>query len=512
MRIIRDVLRLHFETGLSQRQISRCLTMGLGTVSLYLKRTEQAGLTWPLPDTLDDASLERLLFPGTLATARSGYIEPDYAAMHTELKRKGVTKQLLWEEYCQAYGDKAYKYSQYCQRYRDWSLTLKRSMRQVHKAGEKLFIDYCGPTIPIINPDTGEVVDAQIFVATWGASNYTYAEATRSQKKSDWISSHSNAFEFFGGVPQITVPDNLRSAVSKSCRYEPVINESYLHFAQHYNTVVTPARPYKPKDKAKVENAVLVVERWIMARLRHMMFFTLAELNQHIRILLKDLNNRPFKKLPGSRQSQFELLDKPAMKPLPAKPYQYTQFKLARVNIDYHIEYDKHYYSVPHHLVKHQVDVQATRDTVTLQFKGKLIATHVRSQRQGAFTTNKAHMPTSHRKQGEWSAQRLHRWAQDLGPNVVRMVDAMVHRRAHPEQAYRSCLGLLNLSRSYDADRLDKACERALLIGSCDVRSVKSILRQGLDQLDLPLEESSTEQETLNTQSHDNIRGPHYYH
>lgn len=248
------------------------------------------------------------------------------------------------------------------------------------------------------------------------------------------------------------VPDNLRSAVSKPCRYEPVINESYLHLVQHYNTVVIPARPYKPKDKAKAENAVLVVERWIMARLRHMTFFTLAELNQHIRIQLKDLNDRPFKKLPSSRQSQFELLDKPAMRPLPSKPYQYTEFKLARVNIDYHIEYDKHYYSVPHHLVKHQVDVQATRDTITLLFKGKPVATHIRNQRQGAFTTNKSHMPTAHRKQGEWSVQRLHLWAQDLGPNVVRMVDAMVHHSAHPEQAYRSCLGLLNLSRSYDAD------------------------------------------------------------
>lgn len=511
MRTIRDVLRLHFETGLSQRQIARCLNMGLGTVSLYLKRSKDAALVWPLPNTLDDASLERRLFPHVLATARSGYAEPDYAAMHIELKRKGVTKQLLWEEYCQIHGDEAYKYSQYCQRYRDWALTLKRSMRQVHKAGEKLFIDYCGPTIPIINPDTGEVLDAQVFVATWGASNYTYAEATRSQKKPDWMTSHINAFEFFGGVPEIMVPDNLRSAVSKPCRYEPVINESYLHLAQHYNTVVIPARPYKPKDKAKAENAVLVVERWIMARLRHMTFFTLAELNQHICILLKDLNNRPFKKLPGSRQSQFELLDKPAMKPLPSKSYQYTEFKLVRVNIDYHIEYDKHYYSVPHHLVKHQVDVQATRDTITLLFKGKPVATHVRSQGQGAFTTNKTHMPTAHRKQGEWSAQRLHRWAQDLGPNVVRMVDAMVHHRVHPEQAYRSCLGLLNLSRSYDADRLDKAYERALLIGSCYVRSVKSILQQGLDQMDLPLASDSHDKETT-TQGHDNIRGPNYYH
>ena len=331
MRLIRDVLRLKYEAGLSLRQISRCLNIGLGTVSLHLNRAKEANLTWPLPMGMDDAALERALFPNQLAPARVGYVEPDYAAMHRDLRKPGVTKQLLWEEYKQAHGDNGYQYSQFCQRYRDWVKTLKRSMRQVHKAGEKLFIDYCGPTIPIINPDTGEVCNAQVFVAVWGASNYTYAEATRSQKKSDWIQSHINAFEFFGGTPQILVPDNLKSAVTKACRYEPVINESYQHMAQHYKTAVIPARPYKPQDKGKAENAVLVVERWIMARLRHHTFFTLAELNQRIRFLLEDLNQRPFKKLPGTRQSQFELLDKPALRSLPSRRYQYTEFKLARV-------------------------------------------------------------------------------------------------------------------------------------------------------------------------------------
>ena len=508
MRIIKDILRLKFDSNLSQRQISRSLNIGLGTVSLHLKRVQKSTLSWPLPDGMSDIELERILFPGQLATARGNYVEPDYPAMHKELKQKGVTKQLLWEEYKQVHKEDGYQYSQYCQRYRDWVLTLKRSMRQVHKAGEKLFIDYCGPTISITNPDTGEVYQAQVFVATWGASNYTYAEATRSQQKADWIQSHINAFEFFGGVPEILVPDNLRSAVTKNCRYEPIINESYQHLAQHYKTTVIPARPYKPKDKAKAENAVLVVERWIMARLRHNTFFTLAELNQHIRFLLDDLNQRPFKKLPGSRCSQFEALDRLALRALPIQAYHFTEFKLVRVNIDYHIEYDKHYYSVPHHLVKHQLEAQATRDVVRLYFKGKQIATHARSHRQGAHSTDAAHMPQAHRKHSEWSPERLLSWSKKLGPSVTRLVKTLLEKKQHPEQAYRACLGLLNLSRSYEPARLDKACERALAIGSTTVRSVKSILEKGMDQLtDTPVQ---TQESTCS--EHDNVRGANYYH
>lgn len=368
MRTIKEVLRLKYEAKLSLRKISSSLNIALGTVSLHLNRADKAGITWPIPKEIDDQTLETMLFPSYLPSVRPGYAEPDYLTMHNELKRKGVTKQLLWEEYKQVHGDESYQYSQYCQRYRDWVKTLKRSMRQVHIAGEKLFIDYCGPTIPIVNPDTGEFRQAQVIVFVWGASTHTYAEATESQKKSNWIESHVNAFEYFGGVPEILVPDNLKSAVTKACRYEPQINTSYQHMASHYKTVIITARPYKPKDKAKAkaENAVLIVERWIMARLRHSTFFTLKELNQTIRILLDDLNKRPFKKLPGTRLSQFELLDKPAMQPLPATRYEYIEFKLVRVNIDYHFEFDKHYYSVPHHLVKHQVEVQATCEGIAV--------------------------------------------------------------------------------------------------------------------------------------------------
>lgn len=511
MRIIREVLRLRFEAKLTQRQIARSLDIGLGTVSAHLARAKEAGLTWPLPE-IDDTALASLFFPNQLPPTRSGLVEPDYAYIHRELKRKGVTKQLLWEEYKELHGDNGYQYSQYCQRYRDWVKTLNLSMRQVHKAGEKLFIDYSGQTVPIVNPDTGELLEAQIFIAAWGASNYTYAEATRSQQKADWIQSHINAFKYFGGVPELLVPDNLKSAVTKPCRYEPIINASYQHLASHYKTAIVPARPYKPKDKAKAENAVLVVERWILARLRHQTFFTLAELNQQIRFLLDDLNSREFKKLPGSRRSQFDLLDKPAMRALPATPYQFTEFKLARVNIDYHIEYDKHFYSVPHHLVKHQVEVQATRDCIVVIFKGNQVAYHARSNRQGAFTTDVLHMPQAHRKHDQWSPGRLLNWAKDIGPNVLVITKAMLERKRHPEQAYRGCLGLLNLSRKYDAQRLDKACGHAMQIGSPNVRSVKSILQQGIDQLELTLNKSTHEKDEPTCDDHDNIRGPHYYH
>lgn len=511
MRTIKEVLRLKYESGLSLRQIAQSLSIGLGTVSLHLSRAKEAKLSWPLPVDLDDSKLEGLLFPHQLSPVRSGFIEPDYAAMHQELKNKGVTKQLLWEEYKQIHGDNGYQYSQYCQRYRDWVLTLKRSMRQTHKAGEKLFIDYCGPTVPIVNPDTGEVQGAQVFVAAWGASNYTFAEATRTQSKPDWIQSHVNAFEFFGGVPELLIPDNLKSAVTKADRYEPVINSSYQHMASHYRTTVIPARPYKPKDKAKAENAVLVVERWIMARLRHQTFFTLAQVNQQIKFLLEDLNNRPFKKLPGTRKSQFELLDKPVIQPLPKKPYQYTEFKLARVNIDYHLEYSKHYYSVPHHLVKHQVEVHATRDLITVYFKGKQIACHARSNVLGGYSTQSEHMPIAHQKHSQWSPERLVNWATNIGPHVVVVTQHLIARKRHPEQAYRSCLGLLSLSRQYDKHRLNAACERAVAIGSPSLKSVKSILKKGIDQLALPLDSTDTEEESRN-EDHDNIRGPQYFH
>lgn len=511
MRKIKDILRLHFDVGLSNRAIAQSLGIGYGTVVDYLKRARQAKLCWPLPQELQERDLGRLLFPTQPATGQRRFAEPDFPYVHGELKRKGVTKQLLWQEYRQQHPDDGYSYAQFCHRYLEWLGCQQRSMRQVHRAGEKLFVDYCGPTMPVVNPDTGEIREAQVFVAVMGASNYTFACASWSQKQEDWLNAHARAFEFLGGVPEVVVPDNLKSAVGKTHRYEPVINPAYQQLAVHYQTAIVPARPYKPKDKAKAEVAVQIVERWIMARLRHQTFFTLTALNQAIRFLLDDLNRRPFKKLPGTRLSQFEQLDKPALRPLPTSPYQYAEIKQARVHIDYHLEFDRHYYSVPHHLVKQTVEVQATHNTVAIYSHGQRIASHLRSHRQGAHSTCPEHMPHSHRAISEWSPERFLRWASDIGEETHTVVQQLLQEKRHPEQSYRRVLALLSNAKQYGRERLNKACARALLINSPTRSSVESILKQGLDQVAVERPDNAA-QEELNLDHHENVRGETYYH
>lgn len=511
MRKIKQVLRLSHEAGLSQRGIAQALNLGLGTVSTYLRRAREAGVVWPLPADMDERTLGRLLFPSQPVTGQRRFIEPDFPGVHQELKRKGVTKQLLWQEYRQQHPQDGYSYAQFCHRYLEWLGCQQRSMRQIHRAGEKLFVDYCGPTMGVVNPDTGEVRQAQVFVAVMGASNYTFACASWSQKQEDWLHAHVQAFEFLGGVPEVVVPDNLKSAVRKTHRYEPDLNPAYQQMAAHYQTAIVPARPYKPRDKAKAEVAVQIVERWIMARLRHQTFFTLASLNQAIRFLLDDLNQRPFKKLPGTRLSQFEQLDKPALRPLPTSPYQYAEIKQARVHIDYHLEFDKHYYSVPHHLVRQAVEVQATHNTVAIYSHGQRIASHPRSHRQGAHSTCPEHMPHSHRAMSEWSPERFLRWAGDIGQETRTVVSHLLQEKRHQEQSYRRILALLSNSKKYGRERLNNACGRALLINSPTRSSVESILKQGLDQVPVEAPDCAV-QEELNLDHHENVRGEDYYH
>jgi len=455
MHKIREILRLYFDSHLSQDQIAMSLRLSKGVVNKYLKKAKLAQLnSWLLVEGLDEQTLRDLLrkaSPKELPVSR--YAEPDCALTHQELKKKGVTLQLLWEEYRSVHGDESYSYPQFCRYYRSWLATQKPSMRQVHQAGEKLFLDYCGPTVEIIDGDTGEVRKAQIFVATLGASNYTFAEATWDQTLPNWIASHVRAFAFFGGVPALLVPDNLKSAINKACRYEPEVNTAYGDLAGYYGTAVLPARPYKPKDKAKVENAVLVVERWILARLRHRTFFGLRELNVAIRQLLIELNERPFKKMPGSRKSVFESIDKPALKPLPERPYEYAEFKKARVHIDYHVEVDGHFYSVPSSLLKKEIDVRLTASIIECLYKGKRVASHIRSYR-GGFTTCTEHMPKAHQKHLEWSVGRFLNWALDIGPATKDLVQHLLEKKPHPEQGYRACLGLLSLAKQYGKARL----------------------------------------------------------
>lgn len=509
MRKIRDILRLRYEVGLACRAIALALNIGYGTVADYLARATRAGLTWPLPADLQERDLARLLFPSQTVSGERRFAEPDFAGLLQELKHKGVTKLLLWEEYRQQHPTDGYSYAQFCHRFKLWLGCQQRSMRQIHRAGEKMFVDYCGPTLPVMNPETGTVRDAQVFVAVLGASNYTFACAHWSQQLPDWLHAHVQAFTFFGGVPEIVVPDNLKSAVSKTHRYEPHINPSYQQLSEHYRTAIIPARPYRPKDKAKAEVAVQIVERWIMARLRHQTFFTLASLNQAIRILLDDLNQRPFKKLPGTRLSQFQQLDQPALGSLPAQPYQFVDIKQARVHIDYHVEYDKHYYSAPHQLVKQDVEIQAGAHTVAIYCRGERVASHVRSYRHGAHSTCSEHMPEAHRHMHEWSPERFLNWAAEIGPETRAVVVHLLAEKRHQEQSYRRILALLGNSKTYGRERLNNACRRALLINSPTRTSVESILKQGLD---LTTPTTTADQAELDLEPHENIRGENYYH
>jgi transposase len=426
--------------------------------------------------------------------------------VHQELKRPGVTLQLLWEEY-QRGCELAYKYTSFCIKYRAWAAALKRSMRQTHIAGERLFVDYAGQTVPVIDAATGEIRRAQIFVAVLGASNYTYACATAAQGSADWVGAIIGALEFIGGVPRLIVPDQTRALVARPDRYEPAVNRLVDELCDHYDVAVLPARPAHPRDKPKVEVAVQVVERWILARLRHRRFFSLAELNAAIGELLHDLNQRAFKKLPGCRASAFDALDRPQLRPLPATRMPIARFKRARVNIDYHVELDGHYYSVPHRLVRTEVELRVTATTVEILAGNQRVAVHVYSSRRGAHTTVAEHMPASHRAHREWTPQRLIAWGERIGAATAAVVRWQMEHRPHPEQGYRACLGLQRLARQFGPARLEAACVRAMSIRSPTYRSVNSILAAGLDRQQLP---ATPAQAALPL--HDNVRGPDYYH
>lgn len=509
MRKIVEVLRLKFEAGLSHERIAAATRVSKGAVTKYVQRASAAGIGWPLPAAMDDAQLEALLFPNAAPRVEQ-HATPDFARLHQELKRKGVTLQLLWEEYAAAHADQAYRYSQFCLLYHRFAQRLKRSMRQVHRAGEKLFLDYSGQTVPIINAATGEIRRAEIFVAVLGASSYTYAEASWSQQLPDWIASHVRCFEFLGGVPALLVPDQLKSAIKRACRYEPEATSTYADLARHYGTAILPARPAHPRDKAPVEASVLLVQRWILARLRHRQFFCLEQLNAAIHALLVELNARPFKKLAGCRKNAFAAIDRPALKPLPPTRYEFAEWKLASVGIDYHVEAAGHFYSVPHALVKHKVELRLSATTLECFFKGKRVASHVRSFKRGGYTTLPEHMPESHRRHMQWTPGRLLNWALAIGPATRGVVRWQLENRPHPEQGYRACLGLLNLVKRYGEQRLEAGCRRALAIGSPTRKSITSILEAKLDQHPelLPAGEHSR---PLTPAKHRNVRGPDYF-
>jgi transposase len=506
MRKFKEVLRLKHEHQLTNRKIAKSCAMSHVTVGKYLTLAKKAGIAWPLPEDIDDAELERRLYQKVERSAARKPAMPSLEYLFKELKRKHVTLQLLWYEYKQD-NPEGYQYSYFCELYQKWRKSLDISMRQEHLAGEKLFVDYAGQTVPIINPETGKVeMEAQIFVATLGASNYSYAEATASQTLPDWIKSHIRALEFFGGVPQILVPDNLKSGVTHPCRYEPDVNPTYTDLANHYGTTVIPARPGKPKDKAKVESSVLVAERWILAALRNHRFFSLAELNKAIAEKLAAFNQRPLQKMKATRRHLFETVDRPALQPLPAYRYEFAQWKKATVNIDYHVEVDRHYYSVPFQLIGKKLDVSTTATTVTVFHKNRRVASHPKSHRKYQYTTLPEHMPKSHQRYLEWTPSRIINWAGKTGPCTQLMVTEIMQRKKHPEQGFRSCLGVMRLGKRYSLERLEKACERAVAIGAYTYKNVESILKNGLDRQPLAVPNKSRRI------SHPNIRGSRYYH
>jgi transposase len=511
MKKIREVLRLKWSLGLSEREIGLSCNISKGTVSNYLSRAEKAGLSWPLPEKLDD-ELEQKLFKRS-KRSKAERPDVDWAEIHREMQRKGVTLLLLWHDYKLEHPE-GYEYSTFTIHYRQWKQSQNLSMRQNHKAGEKLFVDYAGMTLAITNPVTGDIKDAQIFVAVLGASNYSYLEASGSQKIEDWLASHQRALAFFGGVPEIIVPDNLKAGVKSSSYYEPELNVAYAEFAQHYGLAVIPARVRKPQDKAKVEVGVQIVERQVLAPLRDRTFFSLTEANEVLWQNLKTLNEKPFQKRVGSRRSLFEELDQPALRPLPTEVYDLASWKKARVNIDYHIEIEGHYYSVPYHYAREQVDVRLGQNSIEIFSKHKRIASHSRVasflKHKGRHSTLKEHMPKAHQRYQDWSPQRLISWAGTTGVYTAQLVEHILASRPHPEQGYRSCLGIMRLGKSYSSERLEAACQRACYLQSYSYKSVQSILKNNLDQKPLPQQDTQAEQQTAK-QTHQNVRGADYY-
>jgi transposase len=505
MRKVREVLRLLWDQQRSVREVAVACGLARSTVQEYERRARGSGLVWPLPE-VSDSALESMLFPSSRVVP-GGAAEPDWVVVANELAtRRHVTRRVLWEEYREKHPD-GYAYSRYCELFAAWRGSQEPSMRMVHVAGERVYVDYAGVTMDVVDRDSGEVRPAQLFVAAFGASHYTFAEATWTQALPDWIASHSRMLAYFQGRPRILVPDNLKAGVKSAHLYEPDLNPTYLAFAQHHELAVIPARAGKAKDKAVVESAVQVAERWILARLRHRTFFSLESLNAAIAELLEELNDTPFQKRPGSRRSVFLELDRPALRPLLAERFVLQEWSRHRAHIDYHVTIDQHRYSVPHQLIKQELDVRATSTTIEVFFDGERVASHARSYRRGGFTTVREHMPPAHQEVAGVNQQSLLANAARVGPAAREFAKALLDDGIVPQQGYRSLLGILRLERDFGRERLNAACERALTLRSFSYKSVQSILKRGIDRL----EHDTTASETKPKQQHENLRGHAYY-
>jgi len=503
MRKTKEILRLRQESGLSNRQIARSLNVSATTVGECLNRAQKAGVTWPSARDMDEEAMETLLYPEEKIPTRP---LPEMKHVRAELSKKGVTLMLLWQEYASDNPDDHYSYSQFARRYAEWTSRLDVSMRQIHKAGEKLFSDFAGQTLPIVDPATGEISQAHLFVASMGFSNYTHAEAFPSEQLPCWVAGHMNAFANFGAAPHIIVCDNPKAIVTKADRYEPELNRTFEDMAEHYRCAIIPARVRTPKDKAKVEASVLQAERWILAPLRNRIFHSVHEANLAIAERLAWLNDRRMRGMDASRAELFAGVDRPAMCTLPEHPYEFASWKKARVNIDYHIEVEGHYYSVPYRLTREKVEVRVTERTIEVFHRGKRVASHPRSFTRGHATTTHDHRPASHKAYLEWTPSRIVSWAEETGPSTASLVEEIMRRKPHPEMGYRSCLGIIRLSGKFGPERVEAASRRALAASAFSYRSVKSILSAGLDQI-----EALSSEERPAIPAHENVRGPGYY-
>lgn len=503
MRKISEVFRQRLELKRSYRDISRSLNISTSTISDYLSRGRLAGLSWPLPEGLTEQRLYDMLFLPVKAS-RAERSHPDWEQIHRETRKKGMTLRLLWREY-RDHHPLGYGYSQFCSYYQRYVKTITPVMRQTHKAGEKSFVDYAGMKMPWLNPATGEILEAEIFVGCLGASQFIFAEATATQQLPDWIQSHIHMFEYFDGVSEIVVPDNLKSGVTKAHRYDPDINANYQHFAEYYGVAIIPARAAEPKDKAKVENAVGIVERQILAPLRHLTFTSIGEINVAINKRLTTLNKQPFQKMKTSRRELYETIDKPALKPLPLHRYQYAEWKRAKIHIDYHFVFDDHFYSVPHQYIHQEVEIRSTAKSIECFCKNQRIAAHSRSYKRYGFTTLIEHMPKAHEEHAKYSIFHIKSWAKKIGQHTVDFIEHMIASRPLPQQAYRSCYGLLRLGDQYGNERLNKACEKALVIRATRYQQIESILKNHLEEV--PVQKT----DSVSLPAHNNIRGANYY-
>ena len=505
MKDIRSILRPTHESGLSVREVSERLGLSKSTVSTYLLRAREAGLDgWPMPEGCsDDAALERRLFRQMGRPPRDT-TEPDWQLISREMKRKSVTLLLLWQEYREAHPD-GFGYTWFCDKFGAHEKRANPAYRHRHSAGAEMQTDYAGQTIPLIDPDTGEVHAAQLFVAVLGASSYTFAVASLHQQLPDWIDGQVRALEYFGGTPGSIVCDNLKAGVAKALWFEPTLTATFAAMAEHYDTTVLPTRPAKPRDKGKVEGAVLIVERWIIARLRNQQFFDLGVLNAEIAKLLEMLNGKIMRHVGRSRREMFEEIERATLRPLPVERFEYAEWKTAKVHPDYHVAVDCNFYSVPHGLIGKKVDVRLTQRVVEIFHDHKRVASHMRSSQRGFHITVNAHMPKAHQRYADRTPASLIERAARMGTNVQILVERMMSDRRHPEQGYRSAMGILSLGRGYGPARLDAACDRALAIEAITYASVLSILKSGLDQA------SPVTEPNRPTPSHGNIRGAVYY-